>query len=506
MTIRAALYARVSTDRQEQEQTIQSQLEALRQRARDDGYEIACEFADDGCSGATLQRPGLDRLRDVVKASEIDVVLFHSPDRLARRALHQEIVLEEIRNAGVKAEFLNFEVDDSPESRMLLGMQGLFSEYERTKIVERTRRGKEHHARQGAIVGKVRVYGYRFVPRSENKRVHLEIDEEEAAVVRQMYRWLVEDGLSLRAIAMRLTDRGIPTPGGAQQWQPSVVGRHLRRTDYKGTYQYHHRRGEAPIDIPVPPIVEPGVWEAAQRQLEENSRHSARNNKPRNRYLLRGLIKCPRCGGNYTGYTQHGSRGYRCYRTDWRISSTGQKCRPGAIPAGPVEEVVWDAVSEALRNPELLREEYEKRLAEAGATDPIDAERKQVGIALKRIEGQEERLLDAYLNEAVTLDRYRAKMEELGARKAEMEAARDEIERRAQQQHASEQALEQLDRFCAEVSQGLDAMTFEERQQLLRLVVERVMVEDRRVTIETVIPTGSDDVKLRSAHPEALEE
>ena len=151
--IRAAIYARVSTDLQEKEQTIRSQLEALRGYVLERGYIIVAEYIDDGYSGATLDRPGLDRLRDALRTGEMDVVVFHSPDRLARKAVYQGLVLEEIEKARVRVEFLNYPVDDSPESRMLLGMQGLFAEYERAKIMERTRRGKLQRAREGALVG-----------------------------------------------------------------------------------------------------------------------------------------------------------------------------------------------------------------------------------------------------------------------------------------------------------------------------------------------------------------
>ena len=143
LTIRAAIYARVSTDLQEEEQTILSQLEALRNYVLGRGYILTFEYVDDGYSGATLDRPGLDQLRDALRDGEIDVIVFHSPDRLARKAVYQGLVLEEIEKAGVRAEFLNYPVDDSPESRMLLGMQGLFAEYERAKIMERTRRDRK---------------------------------------------------------------------------------------------------------------------------------------------------------------------------------------------------------------------------------------------------------------------------------------------------------------------------------------------------------------------------
>ena len=204
----------MSTDLQEREHTIQGQLEALRKYAQDRGYEIVAEYLDDGYSGATLGRPQLDRLRDALRSGEFDIVLFHSPDRLARKAVYQFIVLEELEKAGIRPEFLNYPIDDSPESRMLLGMQGLFAEYDRAKILERTRRGKLQRAREGALVGGHAPYGYRWIKRNEVRRAHLEIDEYQEAVVRRMYHLLVDESHSTWAIARLLTEEGIPTARG----------------------------------------------------------------------------------------------------------------------------------------------------------------------------------------------------------------------------------------------------------------------------------------------------
>ena len=518
-----ALYARVSTNRQEQEATIQSQLEALRSYANDKGYQIVAEYVDDGYSGATLERPDLDRLREALRYSEFEIVLFSSPDRLARKAVYQGIILEDLIQAGVRAEFLSLPVDDTDLGKMYLGILGHFSEFERAKIADRTRRGKNYWARQGAMVGGVVPYGYRFVRRTEGHRASLEPNEIQQVVVKQMFRWLVEEGLSTRAIARRLTERGIPTARGAAQWQPTAVHGMLCNTVYKGIFNYqkaesilpsrrvgddryrHAKTGRRPrpreewIPIPVPALVDEATWEAAQAQLRHNSLMSPRNNT-RHQYLLRGLIRCPRCGCTYTGYVQHNSRGYRCQRTDSAISSTGQRCLPGAISAQPLEEAVWDALADALRRPEALVAEYERRLEETGARSGVEADVKQAVVALKRIKGQEDRITEAYINEAMGLERYKAEMEKLKGRTAGLERIQRELERRGEQERNRHEALGHLERFSAQVSSGLDAMTFEERQQLLQLVVERITVENGLARIETVIPTGPDG-NLRTRHP-----
>ena len=522
-----ALYGRVSSDKQEQEETILSQLAELRERAQEDSLSDWQEFVDEGYGRDNLVRPSLDRLRDLVAQGEVERLYVQAPDRLASGA-KLVLLVEEFRQHRVEVVFLKGSVEDIPEGKLLLHMQGAMAEYERTKIAERTRRGKLYWARQSAMVGGHAPYGYRFVRRTDAQRARLEVSEYAATVVRKMYRLLTEEQYSTRAIARHLTEQGIPTARGAVQWQPMAVDRILRNTVYMGTFYYQRNESVEPskrltndpyrrsrktgrkprpredwIAIPVPVIVPESLWDAAQEQLHQNSLHSPRNNK-RHQYLLRGLVRCPRCSGSYTGYVQHGYRGYRCNRVHSANSSTGQRCPPGAFSAEPVEDAVWEAVTDALQHPEVLVEEYRALLARAARPESVEAERKQTSLALKRVKAQEDRVTDAYINEAMDLDRYKAEMDKLGQRRKELERAAQDITRREQQERDSRKGLEHLERFCQDIDRGLEAMTFDERQHLLRLVIEGITVENGNVRIETVIPMGSDD-ELRIRRGELVE-
>jgi site-specific DNA recombinase len=161
--MRAAIYARVSTGRQERDQTIDSQLTALRHWATSQGHELRPEhvFTDEGYSGARLDRPGLDRLRDTAREGEFDVLAVFSPDRLARKYAYQVLLLEELRKAGCEVAFVQRPVTDDPHDQLLLQIQGAIAEYERAVLGERFRRGKLQKARAGQwTAGKV-PYGYR---------------------------------------------------------------------------------------------------------------------------------------------------------------------------------------------------------------------------------------------------------------------------------------------------------------------------------------------------------
>jgi DNA invertase Pin-like site-specific DNA recombinase len=187
--LRAALYARVSSQQQADANTIASQVAALRARIRSDGLTLDEElcFLDEGYSCSTLFRPALERLRDQAAAGIFDRLYVHSPDRLARAYPYQFLLVEELQRHGIEIVFLNRDIGKSPEDNLLLQMQGMMAEYERAKILERSRRGKRHAAQAGAVnvLGQA-PFGYRYISKYEgNGQARYEIDEAQAEVVRR---------------------------------------------------------------------------------------------------------------------------------------------------------------------------------------------------------------------------------------------------------------------------------------------------------------------------------
>ena len=235
--MRCAVYARVSTERQERQQTIDSQLAALNAwaLAADHSLEMRHVFRDEGYSGARLDRPGLHALRDAVRDGEIDIVAVLSPDRLARKYAYQALVLEEFRRAGCEVAFLNHSISDNPGDQLLLQIQGAVAEYERALLGERFRRGKLQKARAGWFIGGRAPYGYRYVPAHEGAGGRLEIDDAEAAVVRVVYGWLVDEQMTIRQILKRLNFGPWFPRSGRHPWSPSVVHHILSEPVYAGT-------------------------------------------------------------------------------------------------------------------------------------------------------------------------------------------------------------------------------------------------------------------------------
>ena len=273
--MRVALYARVSTERQQERGTVSSQLEALRAAADADGHEVIEEFVDDGYSGARLDRPALDRLRDAAEAGVLDGVICLSADRLARVYAYQVLIIEELARFGVSVRFLEGPAHgEDPQATLLVQMQGVIAEYERAKIAERYRRGKLYRARQGEIPFWKTSYGHRRVVPADGGAARIEIFEPEAEIVRFIFDAYVENGRSIRQIAFDLLERGIPSPTGKPIWGTSTITRLLNNEAYIGTVYYNRRES-----------------------LEGNGPRGARNRKTRqSRAPARGVDPDPGAG------------------------------------------------------------------------------------------------------------------------------------------------------------------------------------------------------------------
>jgi site-specific DNA recombinase len=423
LRLAAALYARVSTDRQESQQTVDSQLDALRRAADEGGYEVLEEyvFVDENYSGSRLDRPGLERLRDLASEGTFEAVFIYSPDRLARQYAYQVVVIEELQKTGCEVVFLNHAFGQSPEEQMLLQIQGVFAEYERALIRERTRRGRLFAARQGRVNWRVAPYGFRLVRKTETTPQQLLVDETEAEVVRQMYRWLVEEELTSYAIAKRLRERAVPTRKNRKLgWAQSTVIEILRDPTYKGEAYYNRTKAadakrprmstgykdlrpgngrsrakrprEEWIPVRVPAIVDPETWELAQEQLKKNRQRAQRNNT-KHRYLLRSLLICGRCGRRMIGmWDKRGGR-YVCSMRYPRHRP--YSCDGRTVAIEKIEPYVWEYVKELLSEPKLLKVRYEEGKGDPAVDAKEEREKERIGRKLKALEREIGRLIDA---------------------------------------------------------------------------------------------------------------
>ena len=438
--MKIALYARVSTNRQMQSQSIEQQIERLHAAvAQHSDWELAPEhiYRDDGYSGARLNRPGLDRLRDAASMAPFELVLVTAPDRLARKYVHQVLLIEELKKLGCDIQFLERPMqEDDPHDQLLLQIRGAVAEYERNLIAERMRRGRQAKLRAGTLLPWTRApYGYIMDPERPRDPSRVQIDPVKATIVRQIFAWYtdIEIPVSLHWVVQKLNEQQIPTPRGVKRWNPSTVRGILHSSTYIGIaysgrtrpVPARHRksallpvgRGQSSqpnmpeewIEVSVPAIIDQEIFDAAQSRLDRNQNMARRNNKS-HEYLLRGLVSCGQCHLSSTGRSQGKYHYYKCRgRTDVHRAAKGDRCIARYVPSPAIDELVWQDLCRIVADPDLITHELERAQAGEWLPQALQAKRNTVRQALAGLERQQERLLEVYLAEIIMRNEFERK-------------------------------------------------------------------------------------------------
>ncbi|MBV8431693.1 MAG: recombinase family protein, partial [Solirubrobacterales bacterium] len=518
--MRAAIYARVSSDQQAEAGTIASQIEALEERLRRDGLPLEPElrFIDDGCSGSTLVRPALERLRDAAAEGAIDRLYVHSPDRLARSYAYQVLLVDELRRCGVELIFLNRPLGRSPEDDLLLQVQGVIAEYERAKILERCRRGKLHAARRGSVSALAAApYGYRYVTRLEGGgTARYDVVLEQARVVKQVFTWVGQERCSIGEVCRRLLRLGIPSPGGKARWERKTVWAMLKNPAYQGTARLgktrsgpyrpplrpqrgrpeHPRRpcsvtrSEEPgVPIAVPALVSEDLFAAVAEQLEENRRRS-RLSRRGARYLLQGLLVCQQCGYALYGkpISPAQSRGkrrytyYRCIGTDGYRFGGRKVCSNTQVRTELLDEAVWQDVAALLKEPGRVAAEYRRRLEGGGPKGDVrDAEALEQRIG--RVRRGIARLIDAYGEGLLEKEEFEPRIRTARERLARLQAEAQERADTETRERELRLVIDRLEDFAERVGSGLQEADWATRRAIVRALVSRVEVDGEAIRI-----------------------
>jgi len=526
MTKVAAIYARVSSDRQKENHTIASQLAALTDYAEAHGYQVPAEwrFQDEGYSGATLLRPGLEAVRDLAAAGHLQAVLVYSPDRLSRKYAYQVLLAEELSRCGVELVFLQAPSGTTPEDQLLVQFQGMIAEYERAQIAERSRRGKRHRARQGSInVLSGAPYGYRYVRKSDTSAAYYEVIEPEAAVVRRVYEMYTQQGLSINAIARLLNEEQISTRTRTTRWERTTVWGMLRNPAYRGRACYgkteprprqritralrkrgglasrdsanHERPRPDWIEIAVPALISEETFAVAQEQLEANKRHSPRRTIEPS--LLQGMLVCERCGyALYRTSTRTSARKlyyYRCLGSDAYRHLRGAVCDNPPARQDHLDAVVWKELVRLLEDPSVIQEELNRRVEAARKADPLKQRQASLHREQARLEKSMDRLLNAYQEGLMSLGQLRCRMPELRKQQQAVQTEWQSLETVATDPAQCLRLVESLADFRSRLQTRADTLEVTEQQKILRLLVKEILVGKETLTIRHSIriPTGS---------------
>lgn len=518
----AAIYARVSSDQQAEAGTIASQVQALQAKVKGEGLRLEDEFCfiDEGYSGATLIRPALERLRDVAASGALDRLYVHSPDRLARKYAYQVLLMEEFHRCGVEVVFLNYNVGQSAEENLLLQVQGMMAEYERAKILERSRRGKIHRARQGSVnVLSGAPYGYRYVSAREGGgEARYEIVVEEARVVRQVFEWMGCDRLSIGEICRRLKKQGVPTRSGKTYWDRTTIWGMLKNLAYQGTAafgktragnrkaQLRVQRGKpdqpkrvistypvAPenwISIPVPAIVSEQLFATVQEQLAEN-RQRNRQSRRGARHLLQGLLVCAKCGYAYYGKkvslaaakrkTRHYAY-YRCIGTDAYRFGGQRICNNTQVRTDLLEQAVWEDVCSFLERPERIEEEYKRRLTVHKSGDVWESPERMETL-IQKVKRGIARLIDAYTEGLIEQSEFNPRIRRAKERLANLEAEFKQRSKKESDLNALQTVIGRFQEFAKKVKDSLHEADWTTRREIIRTLVKQVLVDNATVRV-----------------------
>lgn len=520
---RVGVYIRVSTQRQAQSQTIEQQLQRLKSHLELKGWPLAEQhiFRDDGQSGTTLNRPGLQRLRDQVRLGALDRVILTAPDRLARKYVHQVLLVEEMEQLGCHIEFLDRPLSDSPDDQLMLQIRGAVAEYERSLIVDRMRRGRLMKYEAGLLLPWTAVpYGYRTDPAHPRDPRGVRIEAVEAAVVAEIFTLYLQPQSSLGAVVRYLHDHSIPSPRGGPRWCITSVRRILRNPVYTGrvyanrehpraTYKrrsplqpvgkskvsYHPNPPEEWIEvIGVPAIISQAQFDLVKAKMAQNQRFASRNNQA-HCYLLRALLSCGVCRLALRARTMSGYAYYKCENRRVRLTCPERRCYSRGVSAERLDELVWQDVCQVLTNPKVIEAALARAQAGDYLPDQVKQRRERLQQAATKLEHQLERLTEAYLSEVIKLEEYKRRRAELELKKEAIGSQVKELEAQVNRQLEISGMMKSIGSFCDRIVRGLTNASFEQKRLLVELLIDRVVVSNEQVEIRYVIPTSQGSEK-----------
>jgi len=498
----AAIYCRVSTDNQETEGTsLQTQLEACLKYCQDKGYDVAYRFSE-AFSGLMLERLKLNELRELVRAGDIDVIVVYCLDRLSRDPVHGVILQEELEKHHVTLEAVTESVESTEIGKLISYIRGFASKLEASKIRERTMRGKRAKALSGQIPhgGFARLYGYKYNSITKKRNVN----ETEATWVKQMFEWLVNEGLSTDAITYRLRSLQAPTKFGRPWCRSSVLGI-LKNPAYTGkTYAFTFHQGtnrRKPqnewIEIPgaTPAIISEEMFRAAQEQLKLNQERANRNTK--RRYLLRSHLGCRQCGRAYCGHTDRTRSYYRCPGKQ-RITSPVNRCTNRDWRADNLEALVWKEIEAALEKPEVIIGAIERQRQDANQLGVFEAKLKEVEQLLKGIEREQHQLLRWALKDFPE-SQVETENRRLNKARETLSSQKTELEAQIKASHEATISLPKLEHFVNIMRNKLATLDFDGKRQVLDMLDIKVWLDSETVEITGVLPIADDAIVTASS-------
>lgn len=518
------LYARVSTGRQENEQTIESQVDEIKNRIKADGNILSDKhmFLDDGWTGTILARPGLDALRDAIKRQEIQVLYVYDLGRLSRDVTYQLVLVKEFEEAGIKFISLHDINPINGEQSFMRNVLACFHDYERVKIAERFRRGKLYKAKNGIVISGSALYGYNYVKRTDTTPTHWERNEEETRAIKLIFEWFVIERVPINGIIRRLYDLGIkPRKRKSVFWTKGPITRILRCDTYWTGIAYYNkheavvsekrlknekyykvkknsrklRPKEEWLPFKVPIILEDrALFDRAQEIMEYNKRYARKNRKFN--YLLSEVLWCG-CGSRRAGdgCNKNGHYYYRCEERLHHFPKEQRRCHIGGVNARVLDALVWKELTNHLTDPKLLKKHAEEWISSQANQSTDTQERAKIQEQIDRLTEEISRYAKAYGGGAMEFDQY---MELAKATKRKKEGYQKQLEELKAKVSPEIVSIE-ADELCNEAKKVIKSLDFYNKKNLIRDIIEKVIIKERS-EVEVLCHIPLPQLSLTSAH------
>jgi site-specific DNA recombinase len=468
---------------QEDNSSLATQEAACCAYATEQEWNVIQIFREVHTGTELFERPELSRLRELIRHQDVDIVVAYALDRLSRDPVHVGVILSEAEHHHVTVHFVTEPLDDSAEGQLIRFVRGYAAKVEHVKITERTTRGKKARVAAGKLLpGGKPMYGYQW---KDDSKGAYEIDERTAPIVERIYREITQ-GKTIRQIAISLTNEGVPTPTQrSTRWNTSSIVEMLHRRAYKGeAYGWGWTKGRVrpqhfdpakAITLPVgtiPPIVDPGTWDAAQSILERNKATAIRSAKNPESGLLRGgYIKCGYCGSNLrVRPTSNHDYEYACNQRTYHPDA----CFGHSIRTHLIDTVVWELIVGIVNDPAIVRHEVDRLRQE----DPTKHDIELVDRALADIQKQQSNISRAVamLDDEDALVPLVHQLEMLAERKHKLDSERRHMEKRQASWATIQNSFEDVEKWCERVATNVDRLSYKEKRVILDVLGLKVQL------------------------------
>ena len=502
----AALYARVSSERQDVDLSVSAQLRALRDYAEKNGYVVVREYIDEAESGRNADRPEFQNMLDAASdpSAPFEEILVWKFSRFTRKREHAVAFKSMLRRRGVKVTSITEHADDSPTGKLMEAIIESIDEFYSENLAQEVLRGMREAASRGFFLASRAPFGYRRVKVSDGARERptLEVDPATAPIVREVFESSLR-GNGLKGMCHDLNERGVTNRG--RRWYRNSLHYLLTNEAYTGTAVWGRT---SKGDKPPQPVRTEGAWEAivprelfdqVQEGLHERAPRRQRPARVGSKFLLSGLLRCGVCGKPYTGQGAKGGR-YAYYVCGTLLKVGAGSCEARYLNAEKMEAFIVEKIRERILTDETITE-LVTLLAEE-----VDSLAGDLGGRLKAIEAELEdvqsrllRLYEALEKSALTLEALSPRILSLRQREDQLAAAREDAAAQLANRRVELPTTEEIKEYVADFRSFLQEGTIPERKALIRNFVQGIEVVGDEARLTYTIPMPSDGVKSESA-------